>query len=234
VCAAGTSTSYLQASQRTSVVRICCCSRGAASIVLVLNFNLCACRITLDASLRHAAPLIVQSVAAILQGVPDDNLAPTLTYLATWLPTKFLPDTQLAALIPLLIALLNSQNPSNTNTNDTHTEWTQHIGAALSDLLAHPPISWGPAVLLEPLLIWAHTAFPVFASPDVAVSGLARTADDAPATACGARRRGRGVGCGAPRRCVARAAPEPEPRQRGTSRRAGADPHAPHARTERA
>ncbi|KAJ7353108.1 hypothetical protein DFH08DRAFT_956196 [Mycena albidolilacea] len=61
--------------------------------------------------------------------------------------------------------LLNPQNPSNTNTSDTHTERTQHIGAALSDLLAPPPVSWGPAVLLEPLLLWAHTAFPAFASP---------------------------------------------------------------------
>ncbi|KAJ7333229.1 hypothetical protein DFH08DRAFT_814347 [Mycena albidolilacea] len=163
--------------------------------------------ITLDASLHHTAPLVVQFVAAVLQGVPDDDLAPAPTYLAAWLPAKLLPDAQLAALVPLLIAL-NSQNPSNTNTSDAHMEQTQHIGAALSNLLAHPPISWGPAVLLEPLLLLEHAAFPVFASPDVAVGGLARTADDTRTAAHGARRRGRGhlnpnPGGGVPRTMLA-------------------------------
>jgi hypothetical protein len=114
---------------------------------------------------------------SVLQGAPDNDLTPALTSLTAWLPTKLLPNVQLAVLIPLLIAL-NSQNPSNTNTSDAHTERTQHIGAALSDLLACPPVSWGPAILLEPLLLWEHTVFPVFASPDVAVGRLARTADD--------------------------------------------------------
>jgi hypothetical protein len=131
---------------------------------------LCARRITLDVSLRRAAPLVVQSVAAVLQGAPDDDLAPALTCLAAWLPAKLLPDAELAALVPLLIALLNSQNPSN---NDAHTERTQKIGAALSDLLARPPASWGPAVLLEPLLLWAYATFPAFSAPDVTVPDYA-------------------------------------------------------------
>ncbi|KAJ7361095.1 hypothetical protein DFH08DRAFT_800483 [Mycena albidolilacea] len=109
----------------------------------------------LPPSLHCAAPLVVQSIAVVLQGTPDDNLAPALTYPA-WLPRKFLPNAQLATLVPLLITLLNSQNPSNTNTSDTHTEWTQHISAMLSDLLACLPVSWGPAILLETLLLWAH------------------------------------------------------------------------------
>ncbi|KAJ7855598.1 hypothetical protein B0H14DRAFT_3865185 [Mycena olivaceomarginata] len=115
-------------------------------------------------------PLVVQSVAAVLQGAPDDDLAPALTCLAAWLPAKLLPDAELAALVPLLIALLNPQNPLN---NDAHTERTQKIGAALSDLLARPPASWGPAVLLEPLLLWAYAAFPAFSSPDVTVPDYA-------------------------------------------------------------
>ncbi|KAJ7321674.1 hypothetical protein DFH08DRAFT_1085874 [Mycena albidolilacea] len=127
-------------------------------------------RISLDASLRRAAPLVVQSVAAVLQGALDDDLAPALACLAAWLPAKLLPDAELAALVPLLIALLNSQNPLN---NDAQMERTQKIGTALSDLLARPPASWGPAVLLEPLLLWAYATFPAFASPDVTVPDYA-------------------------------------------------------------
>ncbi|KAJ7321681.1 hypothetical protein DFH08DRAFT_970047 [Mycena albidolilacea] len=189
-------------------------------------------RITLDASLHRTAPLVVQSVAAVLQSIPNDDLTPALTCLAaclsseetltnleatgvrrsppkmiacrargtcilcmfasstfwhansasrralhasprlqaksllTMLPEELLPDTELATLVPHLIALLSSQNPVN---NDAHTERTQKIGATLADLLARVPASWGPAVLLEPLLLWAYTMFPVFSSPDVTV-----------------------------------------------------------------
>ncbi|KAJ6485347.1 hypothetical protein C8R47DRAFT_1321195 [Mycena vitilis] len=147
-------------------------------------------KIQLEASLRAAAPLVLQSITAVLTApsasstTDSDALPAALTCLVAWLPNRLLPDADVARLVPLLIALLGSpssasnsysSNPSSQSSqNSSSSQYSQErtnetastaASAALSELLARPPSGWSPAVLLEPLLVWAHTAFPEFSSP---------------------------------------------------------------------
>ncbi|KAJ7087128.1 hypothetical protein C8R44DRAFT_991404 [Mycena epipterygia] len=107
-------------------------------------------KIQLTESLRTAAPLVLQSVAAVLNGNANDPdaLPAALKCLAAWLPSGVLPAADVARLVPPLIALLPTPSTSAP------------AAEALSDLLARPPSSWGPHTLLEPLLLWAAAAFP--------------------------------------------------------------------------
>ncbi|KAF7344000.1 hypothetical protein MVEN_01689300 [Mycena venus] len=130
-------------------------------------------RIQLDESLRSAAPLVLQSVSAVLSNPSsnDASLPAALTCLIAWLPNKLLPDMEVARLVPPLISLLGSSN-STGDDNDTGTEAARQ---ALSELLARPPAGWSPAVLLEPLLLWAVTTFPEYAPPPPGSSQLSTT-----------------------------------------------------------
>jgi hypothetical protein len=49
---------------------------------------------------QHESVAAAEVHVSVLQGVPDDDLTPALTYLTAWLPTKLLPNVQLAVLIP--------------------------------------------------------------------------------------------------------------------------------------
>ncbi|KAJ7653567.1 hypothetical protein DFH06DRAFT_1330285 [Mycena polygramma] len=141
--------------------------------------------IQLEASLRAAAPLVLQS--AVLTSPPSassttdsDALPAALACLVAWLPNRLLPDSDVARLVPLLIALLGflsavssypasnptSQSSQNSASSQYSQECTNEAAAAaastaLSELLARPPSAWSPAVLLEPLLV---CVFPEFAS----------------------------------------------------------------------
>ncbi|KAF8137993.1 hypothetical protein K438DRAFT_2119474 [Mycena galopus ATCC 62051] len=122
-------------------------------------------RIQLDESLRAAAPLVLQSITAVLSnansnsnGGDDDAALPAaLACLVAWLPNKLLSDMDVARLVPPLIALLSSGDisPGPSNTYKAAT-------AALTELLARPPAGWSDAVLLEPPLVWAVRAFPEY------------------------------------------------------------------------
>ncbi|KAJ7432479.1 hypothetical protein B0H11DRAFT_808258 [Mycena galericulata] len=107
-------------------------------------------RIQLTESLRTAAPLVLQSIAAVLGNNDASALPSALACLAAWLPSGVLPAPDVARLVPPLIALLDSQDPAPAST-------------ALSELLARPPAAWAarPAVLLEPLFLWVYRAFPL-------------------------------------------------------------------------
>ncbi|KAJ7661997.1 hypothetical protein DFH06DRAFT_363441 [Mycena polygramma] len=144
-------------------------------------------KIQLEASLRAAAPLVLQSITAVLTASPSssstatdtDALPAALSCLVAWLPNRLLPDADVARLVPLLIDLLGSpsssttpysSNPSSQSSQNsasqesTNEAAAQAASTALSELLARPPSGWSPAVLLEPLLVWAYTAFPEFSS----------------------------------------------------------------------
>ncbi|KAJ7661996.1 hypothetical protein DFH06DRAFT_1129159 [Mycena polygramma] len=135
-------------------------------------------KIQLEASLRAAAPLVLQSITAVLTDTPSsttdsDALPAALSCLVAWLPNRLLPDADVARLVPLLIALLGapsaaangySSNPSsqssqNSGSSQSHDgneaaneSAAQAASTALSELLARPPSGWSPALLLEPLV----------------------------------------------------------------------------------
>ncbi|KAJ7653552.1 hypothetical protein DFH06DRAFT_1474729 [Mycena polygramma] len=142
-------------------------------------------KIQLEASLRAAAPLVLQSITAVLNApassaAESDALPAALSCLVAWLPNRLLPDADVARLVPLLIALLGSpssaypsSNPSSQSSQSSQNSEgpgsaneaaSQAASTALSELLARPPSGWSDAVLLEPLLVWAYTAFPEFSS----------------------------------------------------------------------
>ncbi|KAJ7452683.1 armadillo-type protein [Mycena galericulata] len=108
-------------------------------------------RIQLTESLRAAAPLVLQSIAAVLGNNDASALPSALACLAAWLPSGVLPAQDVARLVPPLIALLDSQDSAIS------------ASTALSELLARPPAAWAarPAVLLEPLFLWVYRAFPL-------------------------------------------------------------------------
>ncbi|KAJ7092338.1 armadillo-type protein [Mycena belliarum] len=112
-------------------------------------------KLLLTDSLRSAAPLVLQSVDAVLSAPPaadPDALPAALACLSAWLPSGVLPAPDVAALIPRLIPLLAS-------TADDGNE-RRAASNTLQDLLARPPASWGAATLLEPLFLWAARTFP--------------------------------------------------------------------------
>ncbi|KAJ7653619.1 hypothetical protein DFH06DRAFT_1474761 [Mycena polygramma] len=152
-------------------------------------------KIQLEASLRAAAPLVLQSITAVLTAPPSaasatdsDALPAALACLVAWLPNRLLPDADVARLVPLLISLLGSPSAANAYSSNPSSQSSQNSGSsqshngneagneaaaqaastALSELLARPPSGWSPAVLLEPLLVWAYTAFPEFSAPSSA------------------------------------------------------------------
>ncbi|KAF8156159.1 hypothetical protein K438DRAFT_1986925 [Mycena galopus ATCC 62051] len=139
---------------------------GAAEDIGAANLLLQP-RIQLDESLRAAAPLVLQSITAVLSnansnsnGGGDAVLPAALACLVAWLSNKLLPDMDVARLVPPLIALLSSGDIS-LGSSGTYKAAT----AALTELLARPPAGWSDAVLLEALLVWAVRAFPEYAPP---------------------------------------------------------------------
>ncbi|KAJ7220593.1 armadillo-type protein [Mycena pura] len=113
-------------------------------------------KIELYESLRSAAPLVLQSIATVLAHPPSprddpDSLNAALTCLLAWFPTRLIPDVELASLVPPLIALLDTGGISSYT---------------LIELLSHPPPTWTPAILIEPLLSWAARTFPNHYSPE--------------------------------------------------------------------
>ncbi|KAJ7725689.1 hypothetical protein B0H16DRAFT_1895026 [Mycena metata] len=114
-------------------------------------------RIRIEASLRAAAPLVLQSISSVLtsNSQDPDALPAALACLVAWLPHKLLPqESVVAALVPPLISLL-------------HTPAREAASTTLSELLARPPSVWGPSVLLEPLLAWVSTTFAEYVSAAV-------------------------------------------------------------------
>ncbi|KAJ7493752.1 armadillo-type protein, partial [Mycena latifolia] len=109
-------------------------------------------KIQLTESLHDAAPLVLQSVSAVLAAPESDDeaLPAALVCLAAWLPSGVLPATDVAVLIPRLISLVLVANDAARTA----------ASSVLQDLLARPLAAWGPAVLLEPLFLWAARAFP--------------------------------------------------------------------------
>ncbi|KAJ7915368.1 hypothetical protein B0H13DRAFT_2324463 [Mycena leptocephala] len=157
---------------------------GAAEDVGAANL-LPQAKIQLDASLRAAAPLVLQSIAAVLASPPPQNqnssqnssentdaadaLPSALACLVAWLPNRLLPDADVATLVPPLIALLPSPpsppSPSGASSQSldaTDDKASTAAASALTELLARPPAAWSPAVLLEPLMLWVGRAFPEF------------------------------------------------------------------------
>ncbi|KAJ6522588.1 hypothetical protein B0H19DRAFT_655372 [Mycena capillaripes] len=126
-------------------------------------------KIQLESSLRAAAPLVLQSISAVLASPPTndaDALPAALACLVSWLPNRLLPDADVARLVPPLIALLGSSPSSSTLQNNSSAEGDADAArTALSELIARPPAAWSPAVLLEPLLVWCLGAFPEFSRP---------------------------------------------------------------------
>ncbi|KAK7053926.1 armadillo-type protein [Favolaschia claudopus] len=124
-------------------------------------------RLSLDTSLRSASSLVIQSIASVVAShSSEDAVAAALACLVAWLPNKLLPDTDIASLIPSLIALLQHSNTSST-----------HAASALSELLSRPPTAWSPAVLLEPLLLRVLNVFPQYSpSGDSNLASLTTTA----------------------------------------------------------
>ncbi|KAJ7726223.1 hypothetical protein B0H16DRAFT_1735764 [Mycena metata] len=109
-------------------------------------------RIRIEASLRAAAPLVLQSISSVLasNSQDPDALPAALACLVAWLPHKLLPQESVAALVPPLISLL-------------HTPAREAASTTLAELLGRPPSAWGPSVLLEPLLAWVSTTFGEYA-----------------------------------------------------------------------
>ncbi|KAJ6541009.1 hypothetical protein DFH09DRAFT_1394943 [Mycena vulgaris] len=111
-------------------------------------------RIQLAESLRTAAPLVLQSVSAVLASAPTNPdptaLPAALTCLCAWLPSAVLPAPDVAALVPALLTLLASPN-------STHAA---AASSTMQELLARPPAAWRPSVLLEPLFLWTARTFP--------------------------------------------------------------------------
>ncbi|KAJ6522595.1 hypothetical protein B0H19DRAFT_1202654, partial [Mycena capillaripes] len=126
-------------------------------------------KIQLESSLRAAAPLVLQSISAVLASPPTndpDALPAALACLVSWLPNRLLPDADVARLVPPLIALLGSSPSSSTLQNNSSAERDADAArTALAELLVRPPAAWSPAVLLEPLLVWCLGAFPEFSRP---------------------------------------------------------------------
>ncbi|KAJ7696961.1 hypothetical protein B0H17DRAFT_1177748 [Mycena rosella] len=115
-------------------------------------------KIQVTESLRAAAPLVLQSVAAVLADPsnPDPAALPAaLACLSAWLPLGLLPAPDVAALLPQLIHLLSASSESQ-----------EAASTALQDLLARPPSAWPPSTLLEPLFLWVARTFP--AAPESA------------------------------------------------------------------
>ncbi|KAJ7820857.1 hypothetical protein B0H13DRAFT_2291922 [Mycena leptocephala] len=115
----------------------------------------CMAKIQLDASLRAAAPLVLQSIAAVLASPP-----PKIK-----IPHKILMKTQTQATrspLPSHASSPGSQPPPPRRGYATDDKASTAAASALTELLARPPAAWSPAVLLEPLLLWVGRAFPEF------------------------------------------------------------------------
>ncbi|KAJ7915374.1 hypothetical protein B0H13DRAFT_2324470 [Mycena leptocephala] len=117
-----------------------------------------------NASLRAAAPLVFQSIAAVLASLPpksnpSQNLnekhrrsrrAPlALACLVAWLPNCLLPDADVATLVPPLIALLLPLplfflRRVVTNLDATDDKASTAAASALTELLARPPPRGAP------------------------------------------------------------------------------------------
>ncbi|KAF8156161.1 hypothetical protein K438DRAFT_2026353 [Mycena galopus ATCC 62051] len=153
-------------------------------------------RIQLDESLRAAAPLVLQSITAVLSnanansnGSDDAALPVALACLVAWLPNKLLPDMDVARLVPPLVVLLSpDDNISSAPSSSTYKAAT----AALTELLARPPAGWRYAVLLASAHL-GHSkrrlkthARLVISLADAAVEWVAAHLVDAVGVACSA------------------------------------------------
>ncbi|KAJ7737625.1 hypothetical protein DFH07DRAFT_1064737 [Mycena maculata] len=118
-------------------------------------------KIQLTQSLRTAAPLVLNSIPAVLSSPntntqPPDALPAALTCLTAWPPAGVLPGQDVARVVAPLIALLSAP----TQDQDTHHADEARTAACttLAELLARPPAGWSPKVLLEPLFVWVLQA----------------------------------------------------------------------------
>ncbi|KAJ7033538.1 hypothetical protein C8F04DRAFT_1395947 [Mycena alexandri] len=99
---------------------------------------------------RAARPPIHLRHARLRQSLPV-----ALACLIAWLPNCLLPQVGVAALVPGLITRLSSSSNASCDAAST----------TLAELLARPPVAWGPGVLLEPLMAWVAGPFAEYASP---------------------------------------------------------------------
>ncbi|KAJ6552205.1 hypothetical protein DFH09DRAFT_1319259 [Mycena vulgaris] len=134
---------------------------GAANLLPQSNS-----KIQLTESLPAAAPLVLQSIESVLADSTSTNQDPdalpsALRCLTAWLPSGLLPAPDVAPLIPPLIALL-SASPTLSSLSTLQSSLSSPQGhCASGDLLARAPAAWGPAVLLEPLFLWAAAVLPL-------------------------------------------------------------------------
>ncbi|KAJ7056646.1 armadillo-type protein [Mycena amicta] len=114
---------------------------GAAEDVASANL-LPQTKIDVQESLRVASPLVLQSIVAVISSSPHENhtLRAALECLLAWYPTRLIPAQDLIPLVPPLISLLDVPDSPSSD--------------ALCEILSRPPDSWGPSVLIEPMLLW--------------------------------------------------------------------------------
>ncbi|KAJ7095461.1 armadillo-type protein [Mycena crocata] len=146
---------------------------GAAEDVGAANL-LPQAKIQLTESLRAAAPVVLQSIAAVVHEAVASNstaasnastggnasnasLPPALACLTAWLPSGVLPAPDIARLVPALIALLSPPDEDSAN-----EETITAVSTALCELLARPPAAWGAGMMLEPMMRWVGRRWPAF------------------------------------------------------------------------